>query len=159
MSSQFSLAERLVIAHSLKPAADAAGRTGAYVSLKHAQKAWAVFYVDQANAATIALSLSKATAVAGTGAAAVTELLPISSNADMATSSVQVAQTAAASFTTSAATKVKQVILEIDPGKLGETFDCVALVTGASNAANITSGFVVIEPKWAGATLPEVMTD
>lgn len=159
MPSQFCLGERLIFASSLTPQADAAGRTGLYVSLKNAQKAWAVFDINQGNAATIALSLSKATAVAPTGATAVTELLPIWANQDTAASSIQSAQTAAASFTTSAALKSKRVIIEIDPGKLGETYDCIALVTGASNAANITSGFIVIEPKWAGATLPEVMTD
>jgi hypothetical protein len=74
---------------------------------------------------------------------------------------VLVKQTAAASFTTSAAVKRKIVIFEIDPAALdvANGFDCVRAVTGASNAANITSALIVMESRYQGATTADAMVD
>jgi hypothetical protein len=105
MSTSFTLPQNYKIVSALNPATDAAGRTGAYVSLKNAIKATLVVHVTQGNAATIALSLSQATAVAGTGAKAVSATFPIWSNLDTATSDTLVARTAAASYTTDAASR------------------------------------------------------
>jgi hypothetical protein len=57
-----------------------------------------------------------------------------------------VAQTAAATFTTSATTKVKRIVFEIVPEQcmdVANGFDCIAVSTGASNAANITEAHLV----------------
>lgn len=158
-SSNFSLPANLPMEMALAPAADAAGRTGRYTSLKHALRAWVVFLINQGNAATIACSISKATTIAGAGATAVTESLRIWSNLDVATAGGLTARTAAASLTTDAATTQKVVVFEIDPGSLGETFDCIAPVTGASNVANITAAFVVVQHQYPQATPPSVRLD
>lgn len=123
--------------HSLAPAADAAGRTGAYIDLGKYHKVFAEFYIEQGNAATVACSLSKADDAGGTGAAAVTETSDIYTNLDAAAGTAFTRQTAAASYATDAAVKKKFVVFELDPAKIGKRF--LAAVTGASNAANITS--------------------
>jgi hypothetical protein len=144
----------------LEPAADAAGRTSAYHSLKGAVRAWVVFYMNQANAATVACSVLQASAVAGTGSKAVAAGR-IWTKLDEAFA-LYTKQTEAASFTTDAATKKKVVILEIDPTKMLDVaggFDCIAAVTGASNVANITSAFLVIQNTHHGIPTVSPLTD
>lgn len=132
-----NLPKELLPLHSLAPAADAAGRTGAYIDLGAYHKVFAVFYIEQGNAATVACSLSKADDTSGTGAAAVTETGDIYTNLDAAAAATFTRQTAAASYTTDAGLKKKFVVLEMDPAKIAKRY--LAAVTGASNAANITS--------------------
>ena len=153
-----NLPEQAVLIGTLAPASDAAGRTGNYVSLRNMIRAFVVFHVNQGNAATVALSLSKATAVAGTGATAVTELCRVWTSLDQATSHQFTRQPDAASFTTDAATKNKVVVIEVEPGRIG-SYTAIAPVTGASNAANITSALVYGVPRYAGATVPNVLVD
>lgn len=144
----------------LAPAADAAGRASAFVSLKNAVKAWIVVFVDQANAATIALTPNQASAVAGTGAKAIAAAR-IWSKLDQA-NSAWVKETEAVAFTTDAAVKNKWVVFEIDPTKcldVAGDFDCVRIATGASNVANITSAFLIMQAKHAGATTESVLVD
>lgn len=155
----FNLPEQAVLVGTLAPAADAAGRTGTYISMKNLVRLFVVFHVNQGNAATVALSLSKATAVAGTGATAVTELCRIHTSLDQSAGHQFTRQADAASFTTDAATKSKIVIIEVEPGRLGETYDCIAPVTGASNAANITSAMIYGVPRYSGSTVPNVLVD
>lgn len=151
----------LVPVSILEPKADAAGRTGLYISLRGARRAWLVAYIDQGNAATIALTINQATAVAGTSAKAITVSIPIWANQDANTAATFTKQTDAVSFTTSAAVKKKIVVFELDPATLdlANSFDCVAMITGASNAANITSAFALIEPRMAQATVVDAIVD
>jgi hypothetical protein len=155
-----NLKESCIWATTLAPAADAAGRNGTAVSVKQAVRLYITYYINQGNAATIALAPEQCSAVAGTG----NKAIPVSQiwvNQDMAASSVLVKQTAAVSFTTSATTKVKKVIFEIDPAALdvANGFDCVRAVTGASNAANITSAEVVMETRYQSSTTADAMVD
>lgn len=145
----------------LAPAADAAGRTGSWISLKGVKRAWLVFYADQGNAATIAVSINQASAVAGTGSKVITNAIPIWANQDAATNAIWTKATDAVNFTTSAAVKKKFVVFELDPATLdlANSFDCVTLITGASNAANITSGFALLEPRLMQATVVDAMLD
>jgi hypothetical protein len=155
----FNLPEQAVLVGVMPPAADAAGRTGDYISMKSLVRVFVVFHINQGNAATVACSISKATAVAPTGATAMTELVRIWSSQDQATSHQFTRATDAASFTTSAAVKDKVVIIEVEPGRLGETYDCIAPVTGASHADNITSAMVFGIPRVAGASTADVLVD
>lgn len=159
--SSFTLPEACKVVGILKPATDAAGRTSRYVSLKNAHKAWIIVYVEQANAATIALSVLQATAVAGTGSKAITKTVPIWSNQDVAGGDTQTRETDAVSFTTSVALKEKQVIFQIDPATLDQAngFDCIGISTGASNVANLTSAVVVVESRYPAANPATTATD
>jgi hypothetical protein len=144
----------------LEPAADAGGRTSAYQSLKGAVKAWIVVYMNQANAATVLLSPLQATAVAGTGTKAISAARIWTKLDEAAVTYTK--QTEAATYTTDAATKKKVVIFEIDCAKcldIAGGFDCIAISTGASNAANITSALLFIQPEYRGLSGLSPLTD
>lgn len=150
----------------LAPAADAGGRTSVYLSLKNAVKAWIVCYIGQAAANTILLSPLQATVVAGTNTKAIAAAR-IWTKLDQAFTDFT-KETEAATYTTDAATKEKFVIFELDLAKVldlagtttsGVAFDCIAISTGASAAANITSAMLAIQPKHAGATTTSPITD
>src|SRR5512139_3479568 len=144
----------------LGPAADAAGRTSTYVSLKNCVKAEIWVVVTQGNAATILLSPLQASAVAGTGSKAISAARIWTKLDEAATDFTK--QTEAATYTTDAALKNKIVVFEIDPAKCLDVaggFDCIGVSTGASNAANITSALVVLYPGHKGATVINALAD
>lgn len=140
MSKKAWLLHEVKLLELLKPAADAAGRTSTRFSMKHAGLATIVVHIDQGNAATIALSIFQSQDVAGTGRKALANAVPIWANLDVAAAEAFTRQTDGVSFTTDAAVKQKQVVFVVDPVLLdvANGFDCVDLVTGASNAANLT---------------------
>ncbi len=156
-----TLPEEFKIVEAMPNATDAAGRTGDYVSLKNATMAWVVVYLTQGNAATVAISINQASAVAGTGTKAITETVPIWSNLDTAASDTLVRRTAAVSYTTDAGVKNKIVIFQIDPATLdvANGFDCITVITGASHAANITGAQYWIQSALQQATPPAAITD
>lgn len=160
MSSSFTLPQAGKLVAALKPAADAAGRAGAWVNLKNAHKAYILFHVDQGNAATIALTINQAQDVSGTGSKAITGNVRIWANADVSASDTLTRQTDATSFTTDAGVKQKQVVIEIDPATLDEAngFSCIQVVTGASNVANITEAQYLLMPlRFAGDPPPSAI--
>jgi hypothetical protein len=163
MASNFTLPEDAKIIGGAKPAADAAGRAARYISCKNAHKVYAIIYLDQGNAATVALTMTQATAVAGTGAKAITGNLRIWSNLDIAANGDTLTRVAGAvSYTTDAGVKEKMVVFELDPSTLdvANGFDCITVSTGASNAANITSVLYVATPlRYPAATPPTMITD
>jgi hypothetical protein len=140
------LVEGAQLVEALAPAADAAGRTGDYVSLKHARRAFVFVHITQGNAATVALTPYQATSVAA-GGEKVISAVPIWSNLDTAASDAMVARTAAANYTTDAGVKNKIVVFQIDAAALDTNngFDCITVKTGASNAANITQAIYVLD--------------
>lgn len=143
------------------PAADAAGRTSRYITLKDAHRAWILVYVAQGNAATILLSPLQATAVAGTGSKVLAKTVPIWACVDYAVSDAMVRQTDAVNFTTDAGVKEKAVLFQIDTAALDVPggFDCIAISTGASNAANITSAYAFLETRYGQVTPPTALVD
>jgi hypothetical protein len=156
-----TLPQHFKIVEGAAPATDAAGRTAKYISLKNVIRAWIVVYMDQGNAATVALTPYQATAVAGTSEKVLANAVPIWSNEDAATTDTLARQTDAVNYTTSAALKHKQVVFQIDPAQLDTNngFDCITIKTGASNAGNLTSVQYFLETRFPGATPPTVITD
>lgn len=156
-----SLPEVFKIVEAMPNATDAAGRTGDYVSLKNAKRAYVFVDITQGNAATIALTIEQASAVAGTGTKVITNTVPIWSNLDTAASDTLVRRTDAVNYTTDAGVKNKQVIFQIDPASLDVAggFDCITVKTGASHAANITSATYFLESRYPQATPPAAITD
>lgn len=146
---------------ALAPAADAAGRTGDYISLKNVHCVFVVVHITQGNAATVALTLEQATDVSGTGSKAITVTVPIWANQDTATSDTNTRQTDAVSFTTSAAVKNKLIVFKVDPEFLDQanSFDCLTVKTGASNAANITQAMYYVSQRYAADPAPTSITD
>ncbi len=155
-----TMAQTHKIVELMPPATDAAGRTSDWLSLKHAIKATLVLHITQGNAATILISLLQGLNVSG-GSSKAGPAVPIWSNLDTAAGDTMVRRTDAATYTTDAGVKNKIVVLDIDPSQLDADagFDCIAISTGASNVANITSAQAYLEMKNPGATLPSVIVD
>jgi hypothetical protein len=159
---KFHLVENAAIVEALAPAADAAGRAGDYVSLKNGSRLFIVVHITQGNAATVALTVFQASAVAGTGEKAITNTVPIWSNLDTATSDALVRRTDAVSYMTDAAVKNKVVVFQIDAASLdvANGFDCVCVKTGASNAANITqAAYYLVGERYQQVTVPSAIVD
>lgn len=139
----------------LDSAADAAGRNSRAISLKnYTGVVRLTCTVNQGNAATVLFTPEQCTAIDGTGGKALTADVPIYTSQDLATTTVLTRQTAAKNFTTSAATTSKVVHFLIDPASLDVAggFDCIRVVTGASNAGNITAASVIVQGKHKGDT-------
>jgi hypothetical protein len=152
MASKFNLVYDGHPVMALPPAADAAGRSGQWISLREGHKAYAVVNINQGNAATVALTFQQATSAGGAGAKALSGNLNIWANqaqAQAAGGDTLTQQTSAQSFTTSSATGDKKIVFEIVPEEVLDTTDgfCyVQVITGASNSANITQADYFIMP-------------
>jgi hypothetical protein len=135
--------------------------TSDYICLKNVHRAWIVFNFYNAQTHATVCSLMKATAVAPTGATAVTSTHPIWSNEDTAAGDTLTKQTDAASLTiTGATTKGIEVWFQIDPEKLGATYDCIAAKTSASSqATNFCQVTAILETRYPQATPPTAITD
>jgi hypothetical protein len=116
----------------------------------------------QGNAATVELSIKQAQDVEGTGAKVIDNAVPIWANLDVSVSDDLVRQTDAVNFTTDAALKNKVVIFQVDGASLdtNNDYDCIAVSTGASNVANITSAlYVMTDLRYQQANPPSAIVD
>ncbi len=166
MSLPFRLAENTKIEELLNPAADAAGRTGNWISLKNASgKVFVVCKVAQANAAQVTFTLLKAQDFLGTGSVTFTPSVPIWSNPDTSVATgtdTLVAQPAGTSFQTSTTLKNKIVLFEVDVNLLNNDgpaipWKTITVQTSPSNAANITSADAYVFGLRFGAGTPPTM--
>lgn len=154
------LPEQFKIMQGAPPTTTNGAVTGDYVSLKNAHRVWVIFELTQAVGHATVCSLMRATAVAPTGATAVTESVKIWENEDTGSTDTLVRQTDATSVTLGADIKNKQVIMEIVPQGLTATFDCIAGVTSASSqSSNFVSMTYILETRYAQATPPTAITD
>lgn len=152
MARQHSLPYQFPPIGLLAPAADAAGRTSSYRTLKGALKAWVVCRVNQGAAAQVTFTPLQAQDVSGTNSKAI-NAVPIYLVNAIATSDKLVPQTAAANFQADASLADKFVIFEIMPEvALDEAngFKTIAVQTSASNAANITESHLVVWQRYEG---------
>lgn len=142
MNKNFSMPEEVPVVGLLPSAADAAGRTSVYRSLKFAHRAWLICRVNQGNAAQVTFTPLQAQDVSGTGSKAI-GATPIFVNSNTALSDLLTKQgSSAANFQTDAGTNDKYVIFDIIPEDVLDVangFRTIAVQTSASNAANITS--------------------
>lgn len=155
--SNLQLPQGGLLINGFKPQTNAGIITGDYISMKTAHKVWVVFHMAQGHAAQAVLSLMKATAVAPTGAVAVTATMPIWYNLDCDTD-IFTRATDAATYTLDVALKVKLVVFQVDPSSL-PGFDCLAGKVAASNALNILGCTYIIENRYKEAGPPSVIID
>jgi hypothetical protein len=161
MARQFSMPYQIPPVSLLPAAADAAGRTSPYRSLKNALKAYVVAEVNQGNAATVQLSLLQGKDVSGTGSKAITAT-PIWLNNDTSQSDALAVQAAAAALITDATLKDKLGVFEIVPEQCMDVtngFRSVAIQTGASNAANITRAELFVLGSYEGVSQPSTYSN
>ena len=157
MARQISMAAQFPPISLLPPAADAAGRTSGYRSLRNCLgKAWVVARVNQGNAATVLLTLLQARDLAGSGSKPITAA-PIWLSNNTAASDALVAQAAGVNFTTDATLQDKIVMFELTMEQsldVTNGFNHIAISTGASNAANVTSAELFILATYPQAAAP-----
>jgi len=135
---------------------------GAYVSLRDAEKCFVLVHVNQANAATMGITIEQATDVTGTGSKAITYAVPIWADQDCAATDALVRQNDAVAFTTSATLKRKLIIFQIDPSHMdvNNGFDCITVKTAASDVSNITAAqYILSDLRYGGSTPPSDIID
>ena len=131
------------------PRVGAAGAvTGDYISLKNADMCWVVFHYYQADANAITFQVNKATAVDGTGATIITNVVPIWSNLACATSNTLVRRTDAVNYSAGTGAASKLVIFQIDPSSLGSTYDVICGYASSIAAAQYLSILYIVKPKY-----------
>ena len=154
------LPENSKIVEAIAPVVGTGASTGDYVSLKNAGLCFVLVHLTQAHAATTEITIEKAQNVAGDGSTPITKAVPIWANEDCAASDALVPQANGVGFTTSAALKHKQVILQIDPATLGDGFTCITVKAGASNSANIIAAqYILTDLRQQAETPPTAITD
>jgi hypothetical protein len=131
------------------------------VSCKNATKVTFVVVHTGAADTDLVLTLYEATDVAAGTNAAITKTCPIWSDLDAGTSSdTLVRQTDAYAWTVNTGDAPNQVtVIEWDPAKHSDGYDCVYLADSGGNAANICTILAFVEMAYQGATPPSVIVD
>lgn len=152
--------ENCVIVESHKPQTLASVGTGDYISCKNAKRVFVVFHLAYGADDDITMTLYEATTVAAGSAAAITATMPIWECADPATSDAFTRKTDAATFDVDTGSgKDRIAIMQWDPAKFSDGFDCLALNLSNSSASNVGHAYFVIEPAYAEDAVPSFITD
>jgi hypothetical protein len=152
----FTLPESAKVFPALKPATDAAGRTGRYFNVAFAHKLYFVFIIDQGNAATVTCDVLQATSAAGRGAKVLGGLVASGRISTLPRPTRSRARPTRSRSRPMRRVKEKLVIIEVNPADmdLANGFTYAAPRTGASNVANITAATAYIVPQYPGAAQP-----
>jgi hypothetical protein len=154
-----SLPSECKVVQLKSPTTTSSAITTRYVSLKNALKAWIVVNLTQAVGHATPLTPRRATDVAGSGAANLAGNVLIWACEDTVLGEIAPVP-AAGSYTVASDIKNKQVIFEVDPAALGEGFDCLALLIGASaQITNFASVDVYLLSRYQQATPPSALAD
>jgi hypothetical protein len=134
-----TLAETRKPVMAFEPQTNGGALTGDYVKCSECDKLEIMVVIQQANAATCALTIEQATTAAGGSTKAITNTVPIWSNLDTAASDTLVRRTDAVSYTTDAGVKNKIVIFQVDPSALdlANGFYWITVKCALSHADNI----------------------
>ena len=154
----FTLPEQCKIVKLFQGAANAVASD--VVSLKNAKKAWIVVIHTGAADTDLVVSLAEHTAV-GQSAVAITATFPIWVDADMGTSSDDLArQTDAANYTINTGDSANQmVVMEWDPSKFSAGYDCLSLADSGGNASNTVTALMVLDMAYKADPPPTTITD
>ena len=145
--------EIVPVALTVGPVTTNGGVTTDYISLKNVHSAVAVFHFKQAVAHTTGIDPVQATNVAAGGVKAITNVIPIWANEDVAASSVLVRKTDAITYNLANDIKGKIVVMQIDPAGLDVAggFDCLAFtIDNSAQATNFVSAMLYIVPRYPG---------
>lgn len=157
-----SLVEEMKVVNGLTPVTTNGGADSDYISMKYANKLFAVVKLTQAAAHATLLTPTQASAVAGTGAKALTNNIKVWANEDVAASDTMVEQTDAKNYTVTADVKNKIVVFEINANALdvNNGFDCIKIaVADSSEATNFVDVTFYADLKYKGATTNTMITD
>lgn len=160
--SNFEFPENCKIVEGLTPTVGAAAAlAGDYISLKFAQRAWAIFHYQQGDATAITWRIDRATTVAGAGVVVSAQLHNIWSNLDTATSDLMVERTSAINYASDVGVANKIIMFEIDPADMG-AYDVIrAASTTAIAATSYLAILYVIQPRYQSAVInqPSIIID
>ncbi len=152
MSKQ-SLAEMVRVVPAVAPQTGASARSGDWISLKGYAGCLIVVHIAMGHAATTAITVDKATAVAGTGNSdGITVNRVWKHTGAIGAAIAYAAVAAAASFTSSSTGSGQDVyLLDVRADELGD-YDCIQLELGASNSANLVAAqYILYGPRYAGS--------
>ena len=124
------------------------------VSLKNAVMAWIVVHLYQAVGHATLFTPMRTTAV-GTGGAVLANVVPIWYGNVSTTTNALARETADALNYTMVNTVTGDVylIFQIDPARLGSTYDCIYLTTnGGGDASSFMEATCWVQPKYASGT-------
>jgi len=161
MSLPFSLPENCKLVMMDAPVA-ANALACDYICTKNAHKVWFVIqHYGGGGDTDLVLSLTEAQEVAGSNTTAVTATVPIWSDIDAGTSSDGLAkQTDAASYTIDTGAGADYLtVIEWDPAKHSDGYDCITVSDSGGNASNIVSVLAVIWERYQQATPPSAIID
>jgi hypothetical protein len=135
------------------------GVTCDYVSLKNVKRAWIVLNFTQAVGHATGVDPKRATAVDGTGAAALGTAVPWWLNEDTATLDALTRQTDAVTGDVAATIKKKMMVFQIDPATLGD-YDVLGCdIDDSSQATNFVSVNYFLEMRYSSDLPPSAITD
>lgn len=154
------LVEQIKILRAAEPKSySGAAMADAYVSLKNYGLLTIVIHTGAWAGGTAAVTLTQASAVAGTGAKA----LAFTDYWDDVTTTGTLVKKAASSNTFNLGTANKTYVIHVDPITLdlANGFDCVTLsvATPGANADFYTATYYLGEPRFAQATPPSALVD
>ena len=131
-----------------------------YVSLKNINMAWILLEFLQAVSDVTVINPRRATLVDGTGSVAIAHNAPNWKNADVSASDTLVRGADATTVSTTAGATDQQVVIQIDPAQMGDTFDVLGCVIDAgAQATNFVTITYFLETRYAQATPPAAITD
>lgn len=143
----------------------ATATTGHYISMKNVARGWAVVNFTLCTTGVMTVSLFQASAVAGTGAKAISNGVPYwYANATSSEDSLtQQSTTPATSFSFSTSTGEKVVIFELNAGMFDTTgatpFDCVCIQAGGTSSSDFISAHYILEMRYQDSDTPSVLAD
>lgn len=131
------------------------------VSTKNVSRLWFLIFHAGSNDTDLTLQLTEATDVAAGTNAAVTKACPIWLDADAGTTSdTLVVQTADDNIVIDPATQNPVLaVIEWDPAKHTDGYDCVYLADSGGHASNTVQIFALCEMKYQQGTPPSVIVD
>lgn len=162
MAYPFSLPENYKIV-TIAPTAAADSVTYDCISCKNALKVWFLIHHQGSNNTNMTLSLVEAQDVAATtNTTAVTATFPVWVNETAAASGDTLTReaTEAASYVVDADAAANQlIVIEWDPAKFSEGYDCILLADTGGHASNNVTVMAIIATRYAQATPPAAITD
>ena len=161
MSSIVHLPEEFKIVSGCSYVTTNAEITCDYVSLKNINMAWIVLQFLQAAGDATVINPMRATAVAPVGAVAIAHNAPNWANANIATNDTLVRGADGTTVTLDATLGAHQlVVIQIDPAQMGNTYDVLGCVIGASGeVTNFVSVEYYLETRYGQATPPTAILD
>lgn len=135
------------------------GVTSDYISMKGVHEVYIVATLTQAVGHATAVVLKQATAVAGTGAKALANAVPIWMIGDVSLTDLYTRQTDGVSQAVAATAKTHKIVFKVMASDLdgANSFDCLNVtIATSSQATNFCCIDAIVVPRYAGVT---VLTD